>query len=138
MLTDTEKVRRLCSWCDMCVISFSPWLFNRATTYTVVGDVTIKYQPNDGNDILEKIQERLGTRIETDKARYEPWERESGFKFAWESLILNITEYNGMIQAYFTDDQKCRSKYTFIISENDAGPEYTPSDHEIPWLLCMS
>ena len=140
MIQNAEKVRRLCSWIDMCVIKFSPWLFNRIPIYTVVDNVAINYKVNQENTLTKMIQEKLGTYIQTDKTRYESWEQKCGFKFTWESLTLNIIEDQNTIQAYFSDNQERRSKYTFYLStlNDNTGPDYTPSDHEIPWLLCVS
>jgi hypothetical protein len=139
---DIEKVRRLCSWIDMCIVTFSPWLFNREPIYTVVGDVNINYNYEDQeNTLIKMIREKLGTQIQTDKTRYKLWEQECGFKFTWESLTLNIVEIQDTIQVYFSDNQERRSKYTFYLSNlnDDTGPEYTPHEHnEIPWLLCVS
>ena len=69
----------LLSWVNICVVSFSPWLFHKGPNYTVVDEVTLLCS---AQQIKENIEEKFGNIIRTDKSRYNLWMKECGFMFS--------------------------------------------------------
>ena len=156
-----ETCNRLCSWIEMCAVTWSPWLFSEGDRYTVVDYVDVDCHmlgTAQANVLYESLCRRFRQvnadpgggcammRIPMGRDRYREWERVCGFAFEWQPLTLIIHTRNdgSATMAYFTDKDSRQSRHTFYINSeelDECGPQRGtahPGAVVIPWLMCVS
>lgn len=158
-------VRRFQSWFEICITTASPWSYCKGPRYTVVHRVDVVFS-DDCDDLIRNMittwmktfhQETCddNNHVILDMTRYDPWKKECGFEFDWESLKLMVVKTDvHHHHAYFLDNKNRTSRNALSLYCNKGDEENVESallgccvigceevlttTPIIPWLHCKS